>query len=112
MTTGIVAAGKMTLMGPGVVSCGKFLTDVKLGTMYFLWAQGYMSALNLAYVGPETATDLSDAAGQESWLKNYCEENSLDLYIEAVQSLWIELRKKQRLEPDPRSFARKIVIQS
>jgi len=50
-------------------------------------------------LSPESATELSDSAEMEIWIKNYCEENPLDQYLMAVTRLWAELRAKQGLDP-------------
>lgn len=106
MTAGTAAA--INVAGPGGYSCGKFMVDTEVSerasAIYFSWAQGYLTGLNIKYAQSPNAVDLTDIDGQQYWLKNYCKENSLDFYIKAVTKLWIELRVKQKLEPDIRDF--------
>lgn len=97
----VAAAGNLaSIVGAGTASCGEVLSS-SIEISYFIWAQGHLSAMNLFLTTVEE-TNLSDHDGQQIWLKNYCEENPLEKYVQAVWSLWIELRITQGLEPDPR----------
>ncbi len=58
---------------------------------------GFLSGINLGGKGIDV--DLSDYAGQNKWLENYCEENPLERYYIAIIRLWEELRQQQGLEP-------------
>jgi len=94
---------KAVMAGAGSTSCGQYLEFKQEGEMfgnaYFSWAQGFMSAVNLNFLGEGNKTDLSDTAGQEKWLENYCNENPLEIYSTAVVMLWTALRSMQGLEP-------------
>jgi len=100
----VMAADDKTVMtGAGSTSCGQYLEFKQEGEMfgnaYFSWAQGFMSAVNLNFLSEGNTTDLSDIAGQEKWLENYCNENPLETYSAAVVRLWNVLRSMQGLEP-------------
>jgi hypothetical protein len=52
------AAHGASVMGPGAATCGKFAAFYRqvpqvAEAVFFAWAQGYMSALNGAYVSSE-----------------------------------------------------------
>lgn len=103
MISGTTAA--QTVAGAGAHSCGKFLDDVEAGgevmnLIYFAWIQGFLTGLNTKYLpSQEFATNISDRAGMELWIKNYCEDNPLDQFTMAGAQLWAELRVKQGLRP-------------
>jgi len=94
---------KVLMTGAGSTSCGQYLEFKQEGEMfgnaYFSWAQGFMSAVNLNFLSEGNTTDLSDIAGQDKWLENYCNENPLETYSAAVVRLWNALRSMQGLEP-------------
>ena len=118
MTASTAAADeKFYMAGAGSFSCGKFIADKEddeaLRVVYFSWAQGFLSGLNMKYflgkesdtvlaAYTESATDLSDYDALQFWMENYCEENPLDLYVVATIKLWRELRVRQGLERDSR----------
>jgi len=103
MTVDIVAADdELAVVGAGGTSCGRFIAQHRIRThrdVYFTWTQGYLSGLNANH-GEADSTDLSDYEAHKLWIKNYCEENPLDLYAIAALNLWHELRDRQGLEPD------------
>ena len=107
MATHTVVEAQKVIVGAGAFSCGKFIAgdDWSSRAVFFAWAQGYLSGLNVKYfldVSASGSTDLDDTDGQKVWLLNYCRENPLDLYFSAVNSLWVALREQQGLERDPR----------
>jgi len=87
-------------MGPGTVSCAKFLQDYKqnpelLGNMAFSWAQGYMSGANALMVGA-LHTGWYELNGrpdkdQEAFLLNYCDQHPLEHYQDGVHALMLTL---------------------
>jgi len=107
MATHTVVEAQKVIAGPGAMSCGKFIAedDWSSRAVFFTWAQGYLTGLNVKYffdVSAPGSTDLQDTDGQEVWLLNYCRENPLDLYFGAVNNLWAALREQQGLERDSR----------
>ncbi len=87
------------IQGMGASSCAKFAKMYQgdpenMEIMFFTWAQGFMSGLNLA----------SSAAGgferelggsttdQESAIRIYCSTNPLKTYMDAVVNLYGTLR--------------------
>jgi len=94
------------MTGAGIASCGKFIADTEddetFGNVYFFWAQGFLSGLNIKYLlNMESATDFLDHEAMKLWIENYCKENPLDNYSVAAMKLWHELRVRQGLNPDP-----------
>jgi hypothetical protein len=58
LAAAVAAHGGTVMVGPGAASCGKFAEfyrqDPQVAkAVSFTWAQGYMSALNGAYVSGE-----------------------------------------------------------
>lgn len=95
------------VVGVNASSCHKFIADTQrselTGVIYFSWAQGFLSGLNLKYFQSwESATDISNFKALQPWIKNYCEENPLDDYVEAISELWHYLRARQVLKLDVR----------
>ncbi|MCH8867836.1 MAG: hypothetical protein IID58_13430 [Proteobacteria bacterium] len=96
---------KHVIAGGGSISCGKFIADTKddefMSDFYFSWVQGFLSGLNFKYLeSTEITTDLSDHEALQLWIKNYCNDNPLDLYYIAAGKLWVELRHRQGLSQD------------
>ena len=105
MTASTAASDKIAACaGYCGTSCGKIISDDtgRLENRAFIWALGYLSGLNQSEGIDGEETNLADNDGMKIWLKNYCEENALDKYFVAVTALWVELRKKQGLKPDPK----------
>ena len=86
------------LAGPGAFTCGKFASDylknpVMTEGVFFTWAQGYMSALNVissteGIRGMKFYTDLGDTINfQKAKISAYCKEHPLSDYSDAVMDL-------------------------
>jgi hypothetical protein len=100
---------KASGMGIGQESCAQFGKDYQESpehweTLYFYWAQGYMSALNTALIirygiEHDTSTDLGkwSAGTQEEFVRSYCDQHPLTEYRDAVDALFSEMRKDQKL---------------
>jgi hypothetical protein len=87
--------------GAGVRSCAYFLDNYKndpalTEPLYFSWAQGYMSGLNVAR--------LDDRAGvfqpmsmdeQRSYIRNFCNANPTKKYLYAVLDLYKTLHQRK-----------------
>jgi hypothetical protein len=98
--SGTAAPFEATLMGAGSTSCGDFADHYRsdadfTGVLFFTWAQGYMSGLN---VGPLSTTDNSanlnsiPAEQQQQALRTYCNDHPLARYFEAVRDLYGHLK--------------------
>ena len=116
LVAGVLITGNVSAMDEKIFctgycwnTCGEIISD---DTGYFeeyafVWAQGFLSGLNESSLNESgeikgEVTDLTDTDGMKAWLKSYCENNALDIYYLATKNLWIELRRKQGLRPDPR----------
>lgn len=102
-----VASGreKIVTEGLGAFSCAQFGKDYQKSpeiweSVFFSWAEGYMSALNTALLLRDaTATDLRkwSVERQEDFLRSYCDQHPLEDYQDAVQILFSDMRKDQKL---------------
>ena len=83
-------------MGAGSIPCAKFSQVYKrspeiMGTLYFSWAQGYLSALNIfrsALDYPMINLNIVHTDTQISQIRMYCANNPLKSYQDAVHSLY------------------------
>src|SRR5271155_4780470 len=73
------------VMGYGVATCAQFAQDYQINTAvensYFNWAQGFMSALNLAAgMGKGSTRDLNALRtdDQKAYVRTYCSSHPLD----------------------------------
>jgi hypothetical protein len=91
--------------GTGSLTCGKFAQDyahnTRIEDIYFNWAQGFMSGVNVMETTVEHhfPNDLSARPPEDlkSEIRSYCGEHPLALYIEAVAYTMSLLPK---MEPD------------
>jgi hypothetical protein len=89
--------------GVGLRSCAEFAKDYSLvgeraEDVYFTWAQGFMSGLNLDAVAnrrPYRLINGNDMATQKIQIRSYCEAHPLVQYVAAVVDLY------SRLPPAP-----------
>lgn len=94
--------------GSGSIACGQVFSNNIEGAAgynfdeaaFFVWAQGWMSAMNMAltYVaGSEAMTDLSASShmAQKAYIRAFCSNNPLKPYYLAVEALLDEMREKQ-----------------
>ena len=85
--------------GPGMQSCGEFsrlysTNPTVAEDLFFTWAQGFMSALNLSFVSTRGAYRLIDPDGVASYklrLRTYCDANPPSQYVQAVMDLYNSL---------------------
>jgi hypothetical protein len=86
------ALGEAQNFGHGLATCAQFAEDYKASpqlneTLYFTWAQGFMSGLNVASIREHaTFRDVSGASidSLKSSFRTYCDQHPLRLYEEAV----------------------------
>jgi hypothetical protein len=91
----LACAGDSMQMGPGIKTCAEFEKDYAEDRLteiaYFLWALGYMSALNLAAVGTFHQYNNLGATSQEeqkAFLRRWCNEHPREKYREGVFALY------------------------
>jgi hypothetical protein len=101
MPTTSVMAEEYMLSGRGVNSCQGFLNDSVRGSkwdyIYFQWAEGYMSALNVRNqerVGQFVNLEPNEFDGLQriQYLKNWCSENPDKPFVIGVGILYDFLR--------------------
>src|SRR5438309_1041020 len=93
--SGVVAQG----YGLGMRSCGEFAhayasNPAVAEDIYFTWAQGFMSALNLDAVAnrrPYRVINGNDMATHKIEIRSYCDAHPLVAYSSAVFALYSRL---------------------
>ena len=74
-------------------SCGKYLSDISISEeykkVYSWWIAGYITAINFE----KDRVTLTDKYANDNWVRQYCEKNPLDSFINSVISLSYELDK-------------------
>jgi hypothetical protein len=92
--------------GIGNTSCAQFAELYREApddteTLYYSWAQGVMSGLNVSLRGARA--DLLphnfDADDQKAYMRRFCDKRPSAFYIDAVMDLYATLRAKQSLPP-------------
>ena len=81
--------------GPGATTCAQFSSMYRANSgiedSFFIWAQGYMSALNMNVLTSKLPPrELAGVATQKGTIRSYCADNPLKNYMDGV----IELYKK------------------
>jgi hypothetical protein len=94
------------MAGAGSFSCAEFTKAYRqypddMGGLYFSWAQGFMTGLNVAFLSPWTPLDFSrwSVKRQQMYIREYCDAHPLKLYMEAVLTLYDAMRLDQGLPP-------------
>ena len=97
------ALGAHPIQGVGAASCAQFAEMYQaspdtIEREFFHWAQGLMSGLNLqAEADGKPRRDLAgDVSIQKRTIRDYCANNPLKIYMNAVISLFV----KQPLMPE------------
>lgn len=93
---GDAAENPMVTTGIGTRTCGEFAQDYRSDPnsaelAYFTWAQGFMAASNVELmVRKRPVRDLSarTVEAQKSHIRQHCDKRPLQLYMEAVVSLF------------------------
>jgi hypothetical protein len=99
LSTPVIAKEPVLQMGAGYTTCGQYAKNYKsIGKVadfaYFEWAQGFMSAVNLARIYNHAETkDLNSmpVENQWRWLRSYCDKHPLAEYYEGVKELFDNL---------------------
>lgn len=89
--------------GVGASSCGKFTNSYKENparteTLYFSWAQGFMSSINFnrkMQNGTPVDFGAMPSAAQLGWIRSYCQKNPLRTYLRAATELFLALEQAQ-----------------
>lgn len=87
------------VMGMGANSCAEFAEQYRANPkqteiVYFFWAQGFMSAWNLANLSAKQPhRDLAawQIGDQQLKLRKFCNDKPLATFLEAVESLYKSL---------------------
>ncbi|WP_445215759.1 hypothetical protein ACKWRH_25420 [Bradyrhizobium sp. Pa8] len=85
------------VQGPGATSCAEFAkmyqADPSIEMIFFTWAQGYMSAINMSVLASDRlARELAgEAADQKRAFRSYCANNPLKNYMDGVLDLYGKL---------------------
>src|SRR5262245_54418233 len=86
------AQEEWAMWGLGVHSCAEFAEQYQHGSndveqLYFLWAQGYMSAMNIVRATflkmPWIDYKATPADVQKKYLRTFCEHNPRKMYMDA-----------------------------
>src|SRR5262245_33230076 len=99
----VLAQKANVVSGVGNASCGKFMTSykenpAKTETLYFSWAQGFMSSINFnrkMQNGTPIDFGVMPSAGQTSWIRDYCQKNPMKSYLRAATELFLALEQAQ-----------------
>jgi len=94
-----LAAEELTsVYGPSKLSCGKYISEIstnpQAANAYSWWIAGFITGTNLEK-GRAVSTD---NLAHEMWLKQYCEKNPLDTFVQAAIELNKELDSSAYLE--------------
>jgi hypothetical protein len=98
-------AEPIELAGVGLKTCGQFAQDYRNNpdiaeALYFTWAQGFLSGVNMLAKGKGSVTrDLASISVEEqkSWMRHYCNEHPLERYYTGALNL---SGKLQQLPPE------------
>ena len=89
--------------GVGTYTCAEFQraskADESREMLYFSWAQGWMTAWNLAQMdASKPFADLSTPPidDQRAFIRTYCSQHGASLYMEAVYRLYASMKTSAR----------------
>jgi len=99
----VLAQKANVVSGIGNTSCGKFMTSykenpAKAETLYFSWAQGFMSSINFnrkMQNGTPIDFGAMPSAAQFSWVRDYCQKNPMKSYLRAATELFLAVEQAQ-----------------
>jgi hypothetical protein len=97
------AEEKWASMGAGVTTCakfGQFMKQYPDDILFFTWAQGYLTGLNVHMeLSGLPFTDYKAITTDEEnrRIMAYCDKHPLALYMTAVENLFAEMRREQGL---------------
>ena len=86
-------------LGPGMLSCGEFsrayaTNPTATEDLFYTWAQGFMTALNLSFVstsGAYRSIDANSVTAYKLRLRAYCDAYPPSQYVQAVLDLYNSL---------------------
>jgi hypothetical protein len=96
-------------VGSGVSSCAEFAEEYRqspreVEVVYFAWAQGYMTGLNVMSAGQNQNQNIMPfirdllakrPIEQQQYIRFWCSQHPLSSYLEAVFDLWGSLPLRQ-----------------
>jgi hypothetical protein len=99
----VLAEESNVVSGVGASSCGKFTNSYKENparteTVYFSWAQGFMTSINFnrkMQNGTPVDFGAMPSATQLGWIRSYCQKNPLKTYLRAATELFLALEEAQ-----------------
>jgi hypothetical protein len=102
-----LAEEPIVVAGVGTSSCAKFTNSykespAKTESLYFSWAQGFMSSINFnRKMQNDTAVDFAaiPSTAQLSWIRGYCQKNPMKTYLRAATELFLALEQAQAKKP-------------
>lgn len=86
------------IQGPGAMSCAEFgkayQSDPSIENNFFNWAQGFMTAMNLAVMAKQKpARELAgNVDSHKRSLREYCANNPLNNYVDGVIDYYTKLK--------------------
>jgi hypothetical protein len=101
MTSG-AAAQMVFLPGYGTNPCGNFIAaPAGEQELYLSWTLGFIGGQNSMDSGPMSRTGTTSATRESllAWLRNYCSQNPLTMFVNAASQLRKELAEQQGLRP-------------
>ena len=92
----------LLIQGPGTETCAEvtalYRQDPKQAkTLFFGWAQGFLSGANLAGSLPMADVRAMTIENQEAYLRRYCDMHPQSHYVEGVMALYTALPKRPRI---------------
>lgn len=86
-SSSVAASGPFNGFGIGELSCGKYLNEVstnpQAANSYSWWVAGFVTGTNFE----KGRTISTDNLAHDAWLKQYCEKNPLDAFMNAAVKL-------------------------
>ena len=103
MSSGVHAEERIEQMGLGLQSCGSFAKTFQADpdlteTMYFSWATGFMTGMNLAAAASNNKIRNLGATSMEEKqrvMRRFCDQHPLKAYKDGVLELYFALPVSQ-----------------
>ena len=83
---------KYQIIGAGAISCGTFLSfEAEKSNLTLDWTQGFLSGMNAQrYTTEKKAIYLPGAASIKAYMRKYCNDNPLTMYLDGAKQLFEE----------------------